>query len=645
MFESVLIANRGEIACRIARTVRRLGMRSIAVYSEADANARHVEMADEAYLIGPAPALHSYLDIGKVLAVAKASGARAIHPGYGFLSENDVFADACENAGVVFVGPSGAAIRTMGSKIEAKRLVSAAGTPVVPGYQGDDQDARVLADAAAEVGYPLLIKASAGGGGKGMRLVNEHDGFARALEGARREAAAAFGDDRVLLERYLAAPKHLEVQIIGDTHGRMLHLFERDCSVQRRHQKVIEEAPGPGVTPDLREQLGEAALTAARAIDYVGAGTVEFIAEGEEFFFMEMNTRLQVEHPVTEAITGLDLVEWQLRVAAGEALELGALSIGGHAIEVRLYAENPVRRFLPSTGQLVRFHIAEGIRLDSGVREGDRVSVHYDPMLAKLIAHGETREDARRSLVNALSRSRVAGVEHNLGYLRALLDHPSFVGGEYTTRVAQDIHDELLTPVTDEDWCLAALAAIRLANSAEEGPWSDIGGWRLNLPPRTRVGLKLGKQRRDVLLSEHDVKVDGGDAIALNVLAACGEAATVDLGVRQFRFGWALHDGRVYLMRDGATLTFELLTDVVNSDVGGLTASGRIEAPMPGEVVNVAVAAGERVSQGQVLVVLEAMKMEHTITAPEGGTVKEVKCVPGQRVQEHAELIVLENRD
>ena len=397
LFSSLLIANRGEIACRIMRTARRLGMRTIAVYSEADEHAQPVKLADVAHLLGPAPAIESYLNIDAVLAVAKATGARAIHPGYGFLSENAEFAEACASQNVVFVGPSAEAIRSMGSKIEAKRLVAAAGAPVVPGYHEDDQsDARLLA-AAREIGFPVLIKASAGGGGKGMRKVSDEQDFAAALAGARREAGAAFADDRMLIERYLKAPKHLEMQILAARFGHTLHLFERDCSVQRRHQKVIEEAPGPTVTDAQRERMGRAAVQAAKAVDYVGAGTVEFITQGDTFYFMEMNTRLQVEHPVTEAITGLDLVEWQLRIAAGEPLSIEQKSVNknGHAIEARIYAENPRRKFLPSTGKLVRVKFPDNVRVDTGVVGGDVVSMHYDPMLAKVIAHGKTREEAR----------------------------------------------------------------------------------------------------------------------------------------------------------------------------------------------------------------------------------------------------------
>ncbi|MFM7119085.1 MAG: acetyl/propionyl/methylcrotonyl-CoA carboxylase subunit alpha, partial [Gammaproteobacteria bacterium] len=517
MFASLLIANRGEIACRIMRTARRLGIRTIAVYSDADATAQHVREADVALRIGPAPALASYLNIEAVVAAAVASGAEAVHPGYGFLSENAAFAEACSAAGLVFVGPSPAAIRAMGSKRAAKEIVAAAGTPVVPGYQGSDQtDARLAAE-AARLGYPLLIKASAGGGGKGMRLVTTADAFEAALAGARREAAGAFGDDTVLLERYLTRPKHIEVQILADQRGHTLHLFERDCSVQRRHQKVIEEAPGPTVDALLRERLGAAAVQAARAIGYVGAGTIEFIAEGDAFYFMEMNTRMQVEHPVTEAITGLDLVEWQLRIAAGLplALEQSAVAAVGHAIEARVYAEIPRRGFLPSSGALIAASFAgvardgsaergapmssaDGIRVDAGVAAGDQVSVHYDPMLAKIIAHGPDRSTALRRLDAALARTVLVGVEHNVGFLRQVLATSAFQAGTYTTRL---LDDEEAPVWSAPDDCGVLLAALALrAQASGDGPWGRSDGFRLNLAGGFQAVLAYDQQPRAVRL-------------------------------------------------------------------------------------------------------------------------------------------------
>ncbi len=459
MFESLLVANRGEIACRIMRSARALGVRTIAVYSEVDAQAQHVLQADEAYAIGANPANESYLDIHKLIDVARRSGAQAVHPGYGFLSENPAFARACVAAGLIFVGPSAESIALMGSKIAAKNRVAAAGTPVVPGYQGADQSDAELERQALLVGFPLLIKASAGGGGKGMRIVTQASEFADALASARREALAAFGDEQVLLERYLTAPKHLEVQILADGQGTTLHLHERDCSMQRRHQKVLEEAPGPTVSPALRARLGAAAVQAAAAIDYCGAGTIEFICEGDRFFFMEMNTRLQVEHPVTEAITGLDLVAWQLRIAAGEALTLQQQDVGllGHALEARIYAENPSKRFLPSSGPLHHVQFPDTVRVDTGVVSGDAVSPFYDPMIAKVVAHGVDREAARLQLLEALQRTEIVGIEHNLGYLIEILQHPDFVGGQYTTTSLAVEHAQLVPPVVPELIVLAAL--------------------------------------------------------------------------------------------------------------------------------------------------------------------------------------------
>ena len=440
MIRTLLIANRGEIACRVIRTARRMGIETVAVYSDADAHAPHVRQAGRGDPHRSAPATRSYLDIDAVMAAVAATGADAVHPGYGFLSENADFAEACAAAGCIFVGPTAAAIRAMGSKIQAKKLVLEAGTPVVPGYLGDDQSAETLAERAQDVGFPLLIKASAGGGGKGMRLVTDAAGFGAALDGARREARSAFGDDRVLLERFLARPKHIEVQVLADTHGSTLYLFERDCSVQRRHQKVVEEAPAPTVDPELRARMGAAAVRAARAIDYVGAGTVEFICEGGKFYFMEMNTRLQVEHPVTEAILGLDLVEQQLRVAAGEALTFaqGDLAIRGHAIEARVYSENVRRNFLPSTGTLHRVVWPHTVRVDTGVETGAEIGVHYDPMMAKIIAHGADRAAAVVALREALRQTEIVGVEHNVPYLRNVLAHDAFLDGTYTTGLAED---------------------------------------------------------------------------------------------------------------------------------------------------------------------------------------------------------------
>jgi 3-methylcrotonyl-CoA carboxylase alpha subunit len=641
MFSTLLIANRGEIACRIIRTARRLGIGTVAVYSDADASARHVRLADAAVRLGPAPALASYLDIEAVIEAARAAGADAIHPGYGFLSENAEFAEACAAAGIVFVGPTPEAIRAMGSKSEAKELVAAAGTPVVPGYQGADQSDDLLLAEATRLGCPLLIKASAGGGGKGMRLVADMGEFAAALAGARREARAAFGDDRVLLERYLTRPKHIEVQVLADSLGHTLHLFERDCSVQRRHQKVIEEAPGPTVSPELRTLLGEAAVQAARAIGYRGAGTVEFIAEGDAFYFMEMNTRLQVEHPVTEAITGLDLVEWQLRIAAGERLTLAQSDVQcrGHAIEARIYAENPRKRFLPSTGRLVHVGFPTGVRVDSGVVTGDVVTVHYDPMLAKVIAHGPDRAAARAALDAALRETEIAGVMHNVGFLRRVLEHPDFVAGAYTTRLIDEAGEALLPEPDDAGPLLAALALRARAEGA--GPWGRTDGFRPNL-----AGGFLQALRTDG--ASVTVRIAGGRCVVderthlVEDLVTDGLRFDLRLDGRRVRGAAWLDGDAVHVVRDGAVERWLLpKTDFESLSAGAL--SDRVGSPMPGQVISVAVAVGDRVAEGAPLVVVEAMKMEHTLRAPRAGRVVALACKVGDRVEEGVELVKLED--
>lgn len=556
MFESLLVANRGEIACRIMRTARALGVRTIAVYSEVDAQAQHVLQADEAYAIGANPASESYLDINKLIDVARRSAAQAVHPGYGFLSENPAFARACVAAGLIFVGPSAESMALMGSKIAAKNTVAAAGTPVVPGYQGADQSDAELARQALQVGFPLLIKASAGGGGKGMRVVTQAAEFAEALASARREALAAFGDEQVLLERYLAAPKHLEVQILADGQGTTLHLHERDCSMQRRHQKVIEEAPGSTVSPALRARLGAAAVQAAAAIDYCGAGTVEFICEGDRFFFMEMNTRLQVEHPVTEAITGLDLVAWQLRIAAGEALTLQQQDIGllGHALEARIYAENPSKKFLPSSGRLHHVHFPDTVRVDTGVVSGDAVSPFYDPMIAKVVAHGADREAARLQLLDALQRTEIVGIEHNVGYLAEVLQHPDFMSGNYATTTLATEHALLTPPAAPE---LIVLAALGYRAMQMKG---------LNAEDNFSLVLTEGRGKRK---QQHRVSVAGQVVQALNQqyrleqvgwsnnrLLAClnfADGSKADYDVRVLLVG-----DLVYCVSDGRSLKWQV---------------------------------------------------------------------------------------
>jgi len=653
MFSKILIANRGEIACRVIRTARRMGIATVAVYSEADAGALHVQMADEARLIGPPPARESYLKGAVIIAAARETGAQAIHPGYGFLSENAEFAEACAAAGLVFIGPPPAAMRAMGSKAAAKALMEQAGVPVVPGYHGDDQDpARLLAEAEA-IGFPVLIKASGGGGGRGMRIVEQAGAFARALDGAKREALGAFGDERVLIEKYLTAPRHIEVQVFADMHGNVVHLHERDCSIQRRYQKVVEEALAPGLAKKMRQALGEAAVAAARACGYVGAGTVEFIVERDKFYFMEMNTRLQVEHPVTEAVTGTDLVEWQLRVAAGEKFSLGQkqIALRGHAIEVRLYAENPERGFLPATGTLHRLRLPRGrlARVETGVREGDTVTPYYDPMIAKIIAWGRDRAAARARLGQALAQTAVLGITTNLGFLSRVIGDEDFAAAKLDTGFIERRKAVLLAPpapVSDAAlaagalFCLAAETAVR-----PDDPWARRDGWRLNAErtPRTLV-------------------FRAGEATLSVEATAAGDGWDLQLGDRRCRASATFAgDGAVALTLDGAQTRAIVLThgdalavfvageswrlervDPLAPPAGADAHAGRLSAPMPGKVVQLLVAAGDAVRQGQPMIVIEAMKMEHTIVAPRDGTVEAVRYAVGDLVEEGAELIALE---
>ena len=640
MFESLLIANRGEIACRVISTARQLGIRTIAVFSEADRSALHVEMADEAYLLGPAPARESYLNIERIIEVARKSSAQAIHPGYGFLSENAEFARACQDAGVVFVGPTPSAIEAMGSKLGAKQMMEAARVPILPGYHGEDQSDDVLLLQAGRTGYPLLIKASAGGGGKGMRLVENESEFVPALQAARREALNAFGDDRVLLERFLRTPKHIEVQVLADTHGNVIYLGERDCSVQRRHQKVVEEAPGPTISEALRRSLGEQAVRAAQQVDYVGAGTVEFIADGDDFYFMEMNTRLQVEHPVTEAITGIDLVEQQLKVANGEALTLeqSDVELKGHAIEVRVYAENPAKNFLPSTGLLLCFDVTGDVRLDTGVRAGDEVTMHYDPMLAKVIAYGPDRAAALDRLKRSLAGTRIAGVQHNVGYLLGLLQHPGFVSGEYTTALAEDVHDAVLPKA--QTTMLAQLGAhlMKATPSLESNPWCVSDGFRMNGDTVQRVHTRLGKQAYEVTLSANSAQVRTLDT-APNGMPVVTTAEVETVGLSQghasvIREGLASH-----VMFEGHTEVARELTDDLSRYVQQDLAGGGVTAPMPGVVTRVLVKSGDKVKRGQQVAIVEAMKMEHTVVCSEAGTVGELFYAEGDRVEEGVALM------
>jgi 3-methylcrotonyl-CoA carboxylase alpha subunit len=687
MFSRILIANRGEIACRIIRTARRMGIATVAVYSEADAGALHVELADEARLIGPAAPRDSYLNSAAIIAAAQQSGSQAVHPGYGFLSENADFAEACAAAGLVFIGPSPAAIRTMGSKAAGKALMEAHGVPVVPGYHGEGQDPAHLLAAAGKIGFPVIIKASAGGGGRGMRIVTEAGEFTRALDGARREAAGAFGDDRVLLERYLESPRHIEVQVFGDGHGNAVHLFERDCSIQRRHQKIVEEAPAPGLDPARREAMGEAALIAARAVGYAGAGTVEFVVPGDPkekgaFYFIEMNTRLQVEHPVTEAVTGQDLVEWQLRVAAGEALPLRQeeITLHGHAIEVRLYAENPARGFLPATGTLhalglpggPNLSVETGVRVESGVRAGDRVSPFYDPMIAKIIAWGEDRATARARLAGALADISLVGVATNLGFLARILDDPDFAAGRVDTGFIERRRAVLLPPPGPvPEIALAAAALYRLlaredaaiagpagpSASDRFSPWAGAEGWRLNLAAAPQnFRFRCGAEAWAVSASRTPKPHDGWPRAGAWRLGL-GERVCAAVAERRpdGRLDIALDGVRraVRVLEDGAALAVFIAgaswqldeIDPLAPPAGADVTAGRLTAPMPGRVVQLMVAAGDPVHRGQPMMVVEAMKMEHTIAAPRDGTVAAVHYAPGDLVEEGAELIALAEPD
>ena len=666
MFRTILIANRGEIACRVIRTARRMGVRTVAVFSDADRDALHAHLADAALPIGPAPARESYLRIDRILQAARDSGAEAIHPGYGFLSENAAFAEACAAAGVVFIGPPASAIRAMGSKSAAKSLMETAGVPLVPGYHGEAQDPGLLAREAARIGYPVLVKASAGGGGKGMRVVSEPSGFAEGLALAQGEARASFGDDRVLVERYLTKPRHIEVQVFADGQGNVVHLFERDCSIQRRHQKVVEEAPAPGMTPERRAAMGQAACEAARAIGYRGAGTVEFIvdagnaggAEGDAFFFMEMNTRLQVEHPVTEFITGQDLVEWQLRVAAGERLPLlqEELRIDGHAMEVRLYAEDPGRDYMPSIGTLHHLRPpAEGphVRVDTGVRQGDAITVHYDPMIAKLIVWDRDRGAAARRLQAALLEYEVAGVQTNLELLRRVAAHPAFLAAELDTGFLGH-HPEVLAPAAAAPPldALAAAVAHELAERARSAsdaartgtdahsPWALATAWRLNGAgyqdfTLRHDGVDYAVRAHPFADGAFDLQTEGRRAR----VARQGDTLLVD-GARR-RVPVARNGDTLLVMAGGTTWALDLI-DMLRPPRAEGAGGDRLLAPMPGRIVSLSTERGARVKRGDVLLVLEAMKVQMRLIAPRDGMVGAVHAGAGDLVDDGAELVSFE---
>jgi 3-methylcrotonyl-CoA carboxylase alpha subunit len=652
MFHKLLIANRGEIACRVAHTAKRLGLAVAAVYSEADAKAMHVRVADEAWPIGPSPAAQSYLSIDRIIDAARKAGADAIHPGYGFLSENPTFAAACSKAGIAFVGPPPAAMEAMASKSAAKERMSKAGVPVLPGYHGDEQGTAALERRAKELGFPLIIKPSGGGGGKGMQIVTEAAGLRHAIEGAKRVAAAAFKDDRLLLERYLPAPRHVEVQVFADQHGAIVSLFDRDCSVQRRHQKLIEEAPAPGLDDSVRAGLYAAACTVAREVGYVGAGTIEFLLSGRDFYFMEMNTRLQVEHPVTEMITGLDLVEWQLRVAAGEPLPLKQADIQrtGHAIEVRLCAEDPARDFVPSVGRLDLMWWPteiDGLRVDRGFESGDGVPSFYDSLLGKIIAHGSSREAALDRLIAGIADVRVDGVATNASWLVRALRAPAFRNAELSTAFIPQ-NAAVLNAAPDVPPA-AALAGASLAWSlhpwqATQSPWDVADGFRIGQPAAIRVPLLLGDRALDVEVletaPEHSVTRIDGKTFRLSFHDSFSPVLQwVEQGGAEADV--LVHPHRIDVWRLGEKISFTV-NDGSQFESSAATHAGGLTTPLPGVVVSVAVKEGDVVTAGQTLLVIEAMKMEHAIKAPRAGTVKSLKHKAGDRVREGSALAEIE---
>jgi len=667
MFNKILIANRGEIACRVIKTARRMGIRTVAVYSEADAGARHVRLADEAVCIGAPPPRESYLVVDKIIAAALATGAQAVHPGYGFLSENEEFAEACAKNGIVFIGPPVTAIRAMGSKSEAKKLMEKAGVPLTPGYHGDNQDPDLLWKEADQIGYPVLIKAAAGGGGKGMRAVAASGDFLEALSSCKREAASSFGDQHVLIEKYLQRPRHIEIQVFGDSHGNCVYLFERDCSVQRRHQKVLEEAPAPGMTPGRRAAMGKAAVDAAKAVGYVGAGTVEFIVNQDgTFYFMEMNTRLQVEHPVTEMITGLDLVEWQLKVGAGETLPLRQeqLVIRGHALEARIYAEDPDKGFLPSVGRLI--HLAPpaetlNVRVDTGVEQDDEISPHYDPMIAKLIvwdgSDTNARERALARMLQALADYRVVGVSNNIGFLSRLVACPAFAQADLDTGLIERERAFLFPEGTEppaEAWLVAALAELirdqqyAEAEAVESGdpfsPWHARDGWRLNGNARREIRLRAGETEKAVnagYAGDSFVLEFEGQTVTAAGRFTGGSELRVDLGGRRINVTVVSANEKRHVFIDGVSFVFAAIDPLFHAGSGG-GAEGGLTAPMPGKVIALIAPVGGRVEKGAPLLILEAMKMEHTIAAPASGTVKAFLFNVGEQVSDGAELVEFE---
>ena len=654
-FGKLLIANRGEIACRIIRTAQRMGIRTVAVFSEADRDAQHVSMADEAVLVGPAPARESYLSIDKIVAAARKTGAEAIHPGYGFLSENEEFAAACAAANIVFVGPSLEAIRAMGSKSSAKALMENSGVPLVPGYHGEAQDMPTLSQAAASIGYPVLVKASAGGGGKGMRIAESADGLPVAVSAAKREAAAAFGDDHVLIEKYVIRPRHIEVQIFGDTHGNIVSLFERECTLQRRHQKVVEEAPSATLSEAQRDEICTAARAAGAAVAYTGAGTVEFVANQDGFYFIEMNTRLQVEHPVTEMITGVDLVEWQLRVAFGEELPLKQADIKkqGHAFEVRVYAEDPESGFLPSIGKVAAWRqptTGDGIRIDSGFRQGDTITPHYDPMLAKLIVHGADRIQALERLEEALAGFQVAGVKTNISFLRALIGHDQVRVGAMDTGFIERELTALLssTDELDDLDLAAATAAVLQAEVTSQleplSPWDSVDGWMIAGQRKRNLSFEsagraveatIAYQRSGLLLAT------ASGSLPFRFKAQQGAKLDVFLGDAKETVlaGWSGRDLEIVTPRGRHRLHW---IDPMLGDGAEAAGAGHFRAPMPGAIRQILAAVGDKLKRGDPVLIMEAMKMEHTLKAPADGKLVSLKCAVGDFVQEGIDLAEFE---
>lgn len=651
MFRKILIANRGEIACRVMRTASRLGIRTVAIYSDADSEALHTAMADEAIRIGPAPVSESYLDIDAILAACQRTGADAVHPGYGFLSENPRFAKRLAEAGIAFIGPPASAIRAMGLKDAAKRLMQEAGVPVVPGYHGEEQGTEALSVEAQKIGFPVLIKARAGGGGKGMRRVDLKEEFAESLASARSEGEKSFGDGHVLIEKYVGRPRHIEVQVFADRHNPPVYLFERDCSLQRRHQKVIEEAPAPGMTAGMRAAMGEAAVRAATAIGYEGAGTVEFLVDASDglradrFYFMEMNTRLQVEHPVTEAITGIDLVEWQIRAAAGEAVvpAQDALTFHGHAFEARLYAEDAARGFLPATGRLERVVMPDTVaRIDSGVREGDTITAHYDPMIAKLIVHDRTREAALAKLRTALGATRIAGTVTNIEFLRSLAADPAFGRGEVDTGLIERGMDRFAPrpPVSPDADALAALAAMGLPGEPGEGPWAQLCGFRAWGVAEQGVTLLRGGEPVEARIriegpGRYGVTLDGPERAVV-----FGQGDRVEIDGRRLSVEILRRGGDILVLMERDAFTYGTLDPLAIAAGAGPTGNA-ILAPMPGAILRVAASVGDTVEAEQTLVVMEAMKMEQPLKSPRAGVVAGVLVAVGDQVGDGDTLVML----